>query len=447
MKYKYQQLRLSSLNNNLFHRISSADNIKDAYDKCFKNCKPKRRHFYTDIEKYMRIVSGLISSGDYKVRFRESFILKEGRKERLITPMTFADKVVQEAIIKHCEPIFNRCFIPNTFQSIKGRGIHMASEKIFKSIKILQNCKDLLAKSNKKITKEEKKQYENIEKQEVYFLHTDIKKYYQSIDKHILMEIISKKILCEKTRELIWGCIKERGVVIGANISQFLANMYLYHIDHMFYGLNSGKWNAVKYFRYADDMVFLCRDKATLEWCRDKLQEEITKLKLVHSKVKLAKLPSLLEYKLDKHTPTLDTLGYVFYTDAKHVRDSIKKKLQKAISKGKERSIPSLVGHFKWAHAQNLLRLMGFIKKKGKWKLAYPYQNKKSHIEYVKQLRVERFEEESQEFLEYKKVLPNGDEIIDLEKYELVERNRKCKMERIDKLFEGIDLEDRKNWC
>lgn len=440
-------MELNRLNDNLFGRISSIDTISIAYDKCLKACKPKRRNTYRKKEKYVRLASEFINSGDYQVRYREEFILRDSGKERLITPMTFADKVVQESILAHCIPIFMRCFIPNTFQSIKGRGIHMASEKIYKSIQVLQNCKDLVSKNNKKITKEEKNRYKSLGKQEVYFLHTDIRKYYHSIDRHKLMEIISKKILCEETRRLIWGCIKERGVVIGANISQFLANMYFYHIDHMFYGKNSGKWNSVKYFRYADDMVFICRDKGTLEECRDILKEEITKLGLVHSKVKLAKVPSRVEKKLNKHTPILDTLGFVFYTDGKHVRDSIKKKLQKAISKGKDKSIPSLVGHFKWAHAYTLLKEMGFIKKKGKWKLVYKTKNKESYKQYLHQLQADKYERESQEFLTYEHKCDNGDIVIDLEIYDLVQENQKLRRDRIDKMFEGIDFNDRRNWC
>lgn len=430
MKHKQQQRNLSILNNNLYSRITSLESILNAYDKCLKNTKPSKRIYYMDKNKYVAKVQEIFASGHYRVKFRKSFEIIEGRKLRLITPMTFVDKMIQECILAQIEPIFIRAMIPNTFQSIKGRGIHRATTKIFKDIKKLAKHKDLLCPKESKIDKNIREQYRG-KTSEVYYLHTDIKKYYHNVDRYILMDILKKKIFCEKTLELIWGCIAERGVVIGANISQYLANIYLYKIDHKYYGLNSGKWNAVKYFRYADDMIFLCRDRDTLEDIKKKLAKDIKALNLQHSMVEMGRIISWQEKKDNPHFYTLDSLGYVFYKDTINVRDSIKKKMQKALRKGKTKSIPSYVGHFKWAHSQTLLRLMGFIKVKGKWKLAYPKKNYESYKEYAKQREIDNYEERLLEWSKnYSEVLPNGSVKIDLEKYDVYTEITRDKGER-----------------
>lgn len=419
MKHTQQQRNLSILNNDLYYRVTSLQSTLNAYDKCLKNTKPNKRIYYANKDKYVAKVQEIFTSGHYRVKFRKSFEIVEGKKLRLITPMTFVDKMIQECILAQIEPIFMRSMIPNTFQSIKERGIHRATTKIFKDIKKLASHKDLLCPKESKIDKKIREQYRG-KKSEVYYLHTDIKKYYHNVDRYILMDILRKKIFCEKILELIWGCIAERGVVIGANISQYLANMYLYQIDHKFYGKNSGKYESVKYFRYADDMIFLCRDKDTLEEIKKELAKDIEALKLKHSMVEMGRIISWQEKKDNPHLYTLDSLGYVFYKDTINVRDSIKKKMQKALRKCKVKSIPSYVGHFKWAHSQNLLRLMGFIKVKGKWKLAYPKKNYESYKEYAKQREIDNYEERLLEWSkDYKKTLPNGNVCYDLEKWDI----------------------------
>lgn len=430
MRYNYQLQTLSVLNRNLYHRVTSLESINDSYIKCLKNTKVSKRKYYLDKQKYIDKVQEIFASGVYRVKFRKSFEIVEGKKLRLITPMTFVDKMIQECILSQVSPIFMRAFIPNTFQSIKGRGIHKATRKIYKDIQKLRHHRDLLSPKESKIDKDLRKQYQG-KTSEVYYLHTDIRKYYHNIDRYILMKIISKKILCAKTLELIWGCIAERGVVIGANISQYLANMYLYQIDHKFYGKNSGKWNSVKYFRYADDMIFLCRDIDTLEEIKAELAKDIRDLKLEHSMVEMGRIISYEEKKQNPHLYTLDSLGYVFYSDTINVRDSIKKKMQKALLRGKVKSIPSYVGHFKWAHSQTLLRLMGFIKVKGKWKLAYPKKNKESFIEFNKQRELDNYEERLLEWSKnYSEVLENGSVKIDLEKWDVYEELTRDKGER-----------------
>lgn len=63
---------------------------------------------------------------------------------------------------------------------------------------------------------------------------------------------------------------------------------------------------------------------------------------------------------------------------------------------------------------------MGFIKVKGKWKLAYPKKNYESYKEYAKQREIDNYEERLLEWSkDYKKTLPNGNVCYDLEKWDI----------------------------
>jgi len=74
-----------------------------------------------------------------------------------------------------------------------------------------------------------KKQHENY-----YVLKCDIKKYFYTIDKKVLLEILSKKIKDKKIMNLTKNILNDGssiGIPIGNYTSQFFANIYLNELD------------------------------------------------------------------------------------------------------------------------------------------------------------------------------------------------------------------------
>lgn len=96
---------------------------------------------------------------------------------------------------------------------------------------------------------------------EYYILKMDVKKFFNSIDKKILYNILKKRIKDKKVlwliREVLCAQDRPKGLEIGNYTSQTFANIYLNEVDQ--YATKVLKVN--KYYRYMDDTVILVKTK------------------------------------------------------------------------------------------------------------------------------------------------------------------------------------------
>jgi len=188
----------------------------------------------------LRIQNELIT-GHYEVSKYNIFTIYEP-KERIIKSLPFKDRIVQHALINIIEPIFEKVFIYNSFACRKKKGINLAFKKLKK-----------LVQSN------------NYPK---YFLKSDVKKYFFSVDKKILKHIISKRIKDTKLLFLIFKIIdsdnsnisNNKGIPIGNLTSQLFANIYLNELDQFV----KHNLHIKHYFRYMDDFLFFSNSKNQL---------------------------------------------------------------------------------------------------------------------------------------------------------------------------------------
>lgn len=105
----------------------------------------------------------------------------------------------------------------------------------------------------------------------------DIRKFYPSIDHEVLKGIIRKKIKDQKLLQLLDEIIDSaEGVPIGNYLSQFFANLYLTYFDHWLKEDKQVKY----YFRYADDIVILHKDKEYLRELFEEMKQYLDTLKL-----------------------------------------------------------------------------------------------------------------------------------------------------------------------
>lgn len=136
-----------------------------------------------------------------------------------------------------------------------------------------------------------------------FALQLDIKKFFESVDHKILLEIIKKKT---QDKNLLWlienilsSFSPEKGIPIGNLTSQLFANIYLSELDQFMKHTLKAKY----YLRYADDFVILSENK-------DFLEKQIPLLnKFLEAKLKL----SLHEEKIRirKYSQGIDFLGYI----------------------------------------------------------------------------------------------------------------------------------------
>jgi len=183
------------------------------------------------------------------------------------------DRIAQAAAKLVLEPIFETNFLNFSYGFRPGRSAHDAIDKIRRSI--------------------------TFERQYIV-IDADITKYFDSIRKQLLMELVERRVNDPRVLKLLWKWLNagvmdngryfkadEFGTPQGSVISPLLANIYLHAFDKMFQ--LSGICGTL--VRYADDFVILLRGrgKAVLEWVRRKLAKlglilHPGKTRIVHAK-------------------------------------------------------------------------------------------------------------------------------------------------------------------
>ena len=171
-------------------------------------------------------------------------------KKRLISAPSFEDRVVHHALVRIIEPLFEKKFVFDSYACRKGKGIHAATLRL----------QSFLRKANKN--------WRNI-----YVLKADISKYFPSINRQRLLEILKRTI---KDKDVLWLCeriIKQSkentGIPVGALTSQLFANIYLDTLDHFIKDDLGVKF----YIRYMDDFVILKESKSELWELLHKIEE------------------------------------------------------------------------------------------------------------------------------------------------------------------------------
>lgn len=276
---------------NLYPLICDIENIKLAH----KNARKGKTHYSEvrlideDVDYYCKLIQEMLVNKTFVNSPYEVFTKVDKGKEREIYKLPyFPDRIVHHAILQVLEPIWKKTLINNTYQSIKGRGVHKAKKDIDKAI----------ASHNG----------------DIYYLQMDIKKFYPSVDNNIMCDIVGKKIKCKDTLWLLQEIIDStKGLPIGNYLSQYLGNLYVTYVDHYM----KNKVKVKYYYRYCDDIVVLSADKKSLHdtyaLMKDRLEYDL--------KLSLKGIS-----KIDHISSGLDFLGFVFL--GTHVR------LRKGIATG-----------------------------------------------------------------------------------------------------------------
>ena len=170
-------------------------------------------------------------------------------KLRKIEKSRYIDRIVHRWIVdSFFYPHYVKTFISTSYACLKNKGMHKASLDLQKA---MYHCKQT---------------WENY-----YILKMDIRKYFDNIDKDILLKILKRKIVDKKllwlVEEILYSnCAKEeknnkevkrKDLPIGNYTSQMFANIYLNELDQ--YIKNNLKCRY--YFRYMDDGIVLAKTK------------------------------------------------------------------------------------------------------------------------------------------------------------------------------------------
>ncbi len=277
---------------NLYQTICSMENLKLAH----KNAR-RGKGWYADVKKvnaheedYLKTLQEQMVQHTYKTSEYETFIRREGKKERLIFKLPYyPDRICQWAIIQVIEPILIRHMIDQTYSAIPGRGIHKAAKDVRKAIK-----DDPTGMA--------------------YCLKLDVRKYYPSIDHAILKKkfrrLFKDADLLIALDEIIDSTPGETGIPIGNYVSQYAGNFYLSDFDHWI----KEEKHIKHYFRYMDDICIFAATKEELHRLYWEVEEYLRVNLHLHIKENWQVFPTF--------SRGLDFVGYRFFRSYTLLRKS-----------------------------------------------------------------------------------------------------------------------------
>ncbi len=257
----------------LFNQIVSYENVRLAWIKARKGKmdKPAVKNFAIHINENLLKIQKNLKSNPPVLSLYVQFKIFDP-KERIISVVPFADRVMHHAIMNILEPVFEKQFIFHTYACRKGKGSHRAVQFVFEKAKKFD-----------------------------FFLKLDVKKYFDNIDHEVLKKMLCHIIKDKECLNLLFSIIDsyacdtffcdgtcdsgcdgtfcseedKKGLPIGNLTSQFFANFYLSLLDHFVLE----KLKPATYVRYMDDILIIDGSKQKLKhifttvesFCREKL--------------------------------------------------------------------------------------------------------------------------------------------------------------------------------
>lgn len=229
-------------------------------------------------------------------------------KVREINAPHYRDKIIQLAINNVLKEIYQPKLIYDTYACLDGKGTHACVKRI------------------QYFLRKAKWEYGD----NATIIKIDIKKFFYTIVRDILKEIIAQTIKEKESLELIYVIIDSAdtidilGMPLGNTLSQLCANVYLNVIDQ--YAKRS---LGLKYYvRYMDDIIIIVKNKErareVLELIRVKVETELC-LKLNKNKSKIFPLAQ-----------GVNAIGFKIYATHMLLRNESKKRIKQNLRKFKE---------------------------------------------------------------------------------------------------------------
>lgn len=329
------------IHDGIFTDIVSLENLFVAWS-AYRKGKRNRR----DVQKFeFRLEDNIFQlhdeliSGRYKPSSYHQFRITDP-KSRIISKALVRDRLLHQAIYQTLYPAFDETFVFDSYSCRDEKGTHKAFQRLVT------------------MTRKVSRNYT----EPCWAIKMDIKKFFDSVDHEILLELLSKRIADQRLLGLLEQIVRSfefsqgKGMPLGNLTSQLFANVYMDPLDKFVKQIIIAKY----YLRYADDFIILSPDQHELLGYLVEinifLKGEL-KLNLHPNKVFLRKL-----------SQGIDFVGYValphYRLPRRKTANRMLKKLKTAEAPEIEKTLPSYLGHIHHANSYNLSqKIMNIVPK------------------------------------------------------------------------------------
>lgn len=253
----------------LYHHISDIDNLRACYDdlpakKASGEDGVTKSEYGQHLEDNLRDLSARLKRMGYRPGAkRRSYIPKAGsEKGRPLGISNLEDKIVEAAVKRTLEPIYEAVFEDSSYGYRPGRSQHM--------------CLDALGRT--------------IQQTRVNrIVEADIKGFFDTVNHEWMIKFLRHRIGDERVIRLIHRMLKsgiledglfsatEQGTPQGSILSPLLSNIYLHYVLDLWFEHRVRKQcqGEASYFRYADDFLACFRYKGDVELFRQRLEDRL----------------------------------------------------------------------------------------------------------------------------------------------------------------------------
>lgn len=289
----------------IFGNMASPEHLFGAWDqfKQEKRTKADVMEFEQKVEQHIFQLHRDLRNKTYKHGPYTAFYISDP-KLRHIHKATVRDRVLHHAIFQKLNPIFEPGFIADSFSCRIGKGTHKGIERL----------SEMLRTVSRNGTRP------------CYALKCDVRKFFDSIDHEILLEILARRIKDPEVMHLLKEIVGSfstgqrdlfhaRGVPIGNLTSQLFANVYMNEFDQFV----KQELKAKHYVRYTDDFITVSPDKVGLQNFLAPIEQ------FLQEKLRLSLHPNKIQ--LVKYHKGVDFLGYVQFTHHRLMRETSKQRM------------------------------------------------------------------------------------------------------------------------
>ncbi len=291
-----------------------------------KRSKAEVAAFELNLEENIFRLHNDLVSGNWKPDPYVEFYVQDPKLRR-IHKAGVRDRVLYQAIYKKLYPLFDRTFIHDSYSSRDRKGTHAGVNRF----------EEFVRKATGNYSKN------------AWVLKCDIRKFFDSIDHYILLDLIIKKctnpILINLISKIIssFEVAPAKGLPLGNVTSQICANIYMNELDQFV----KHELKAKYYIRYCDDFVII-------DMSKEKLTEHISLLSdFLKDKLALDLHPRKISIR--KIIQGVDFLGYVSLPHYRVLRTTTKHRMLKRVSKENITSYLGMLTHCKGERLKNMI--------------------------------------------------------------------------------------------